>query len=81
MFVPKQLAEEALSRVSVAALLHEDIENVSVLADCPPEIVALSADLDEDFIDVRSVAATTLVPTKALRIPGPKCPHHWRIVS
>jgi hypothetical protein len=40
----EQLAEEFLRRVLVAAALHQDVEDVVVLVDGAPEVMALTID-------------------------------------
>lgn len=46
----EQLAEEALSRPLVSALVHQDVEDIAVLIDCAPQVTTLAIDADEDFV-------------------------------
>ena len=59
----QQLAKEALSRFLVSTLRDQDVENITVLIDCEPEIHLLSLDLYEGFIDVPSVAQPAPLPS------------------
>lgn len=53
---PQQLAKEALGRGCATPALDQDVENISVLVDRPPEIVLLAADANEHFVQVPLVA-------------------------
>jgi hypothetical protein len=48
----QQLAKELLRRLLVPLALHEDVEPVAVLIDCPPQIVPFAVDAEKDFIEV-----------------------------
>ena len=52
----QQLAEEPLRRLLVPPALHEDIEDITVLVDGPPQIVALAMDGQKDLIQVPLVS-------------------------
>ncbi|MDQ1013572.1 hypothetical protein QFZ43_000121 [Streptomyces afghaniensis] len=47
-----QAAEEAPGRGLVPAVLHEDVQDVAVLVDGPPQVLRFSIDLDEDLVQV-----------------------------
>ena len=51
-FVPKsseQPLEESLGRSRIAPVLHQDVENDTVLVHCAPEIMQGAVDSDEHF--------------------------------
>ncbi len=56
----QQFAEEALSRSTVSAALDQDVDRIAVLIHSSPQVVALTLDRDEEFIQVPGVAQTTL---------------------
>ena len=56
----QQFAEEALSRSTVSAALDQDVDRIAVLIHGSPQVVALTLDRDEEFIQVPGVAQTTL---------------------
>jgi hypothetical protein len=52
----QQLAEELLGRFLVSAALHENIQDVAILIDGPPQILARTVDREEHFVQVPLVA-------------------------
>ena len=48
--------------------LNQDVDHVSVLVDCSPEIVLLAVDCHEDFIQMPDIAKPTLLPLEFPRI-------------
>jgi hypothetical protein len=50
------LAEELLGRLVVASTLHQEIESIPVLIHCPPEVMPLPVDREEDFVQMPRVA-------------------------
>jgi hypothetical protein len=46
----EQLPEELLGRVLVPPTLDQDIQDMTVLIHCPPEVVACAIDREKDFI-------------------------------
>ena len=64
----EQLAEELPGRGLVAAALHQDVEDMPVLVDRPPQIVRLPIDRDEDLIKVPLVAWPGTVAAQRIRV-------------
>ncbi len=56
----QQLAEEAFRGSPITARLDENIDDITILVDCTPEILALALDRHEDLVQVPSVAQPTL---------------------
>ena len=56
----QQLVETTFGSPAVATRLDEDIDDVAILIDGAPEIVPLSLDGDEDFVQVPGVAQPAL---------------------
>jgi hypothetical protein len=52
----QQLAEELLGRLLVSAALHENIEDVAILIDGPPQLVPYSIDGEKHLIEVPLIA-------------------------
>ena len=68
----EQTLEKALGRFSVPARLEKHVNNFTILIDRPPEVLLLSLNSNEDFIDEKCIAKT-LVPTfQALRVLRPE---------
>ena len=55
----QELAEEPLGRLPVAARLDENVDHVAVLVNGAPEILPLTLDRHEDFVQVPRVAQAT----------------------
>jgi hypothetical protein len=52
----QQLAQQALGRLLVATTLNQHVEHDAVLVDGAPEIMLLTGDLEDDFIEMPFVA-------------------------
>jgi hypothetical protein len=52
----EELAEELLGRLFVPPSLHQDVEDVPVLVDRPPQVVAFLVDRDEHLVQMPLVA-------------------------
>ena len=46
----------------IAPWLHEDIDDVAVLIDSPPEVLQLAVDFQEKLIQMPSITEATLPP-------------------
>jgi hypothetical protein len=64
----EELTEELLRRVRVPSPLHQDIEHISVLIHCTPQVVALFVDRDEHLIQMPCITRTGTAPTQSIRI-------------
>src|SRR4029450_2126781 len=65
----EQLAKELLGRVLVAAALHQNVEDVILLVDSAPQVMALPVDRQKDLVQVPFVAwlgASTLQPIRVV---------------
>ena len=62
----EQLAKEAPRRSPITACLHQDVDHVAVLIHRTPQILPLTADGDEDLVEMPSTAEPTL-PSLQLR--------------
>ena len=63
----QQSAEESPRRTPVPAGLYEDVDQVTVLIHRAPEILALTVDRHEDFVQEPRISESTL---SALQLPG-----------
>ena len=54
------MTKEALGRMAITPRLDEDIDDISVLINSPPEILSLTADLHEDFIQEPDISEAAL---------------------
>ena len=61
-FAFQQLTEEALGGTPIATRLDEDVDHVAVLVNGTPEIVLLTLDVYEEFIQVPRITQATLSP-------------------
>lgn len=68
----QDLAEEALCRPSITTALHEDIEYISILGHGPPQVVPLTADLDEYFVDVPGIAEPAFATFQGAPVARPE---------
>ena len=69
-FLPLTLQEfpkESPRRAPVPAGLDEDVDQITVLVNRTPEILALTVDRDEDFVQKPRISESTL---SALQLPG-----------
>jgi hypothetical protein len=51
----------------IAPGLHQDIDDVAVLIDSPPDVLQLAVDVQEKLIEMPSITEATLQP---LQFPG-----------
>ena len=56
----QEFAKEALRCPTVASRLHKNIDHVAVLIDGTPQIVPLTIDRDEHFVQKPSIAESTM---------------------
>ncbi len=56
----QEFAKEALRCTTVASRLDEDVDHVAVLIDGTPQIVPLTVDRDEHFVQEPGIAESTL---------------------
>ena len=64
--------KEAFSGSTVSSLRYQNIDDVPMLIDCPPQVVALAPDRYEQLIDVPDVPVPSLFATKRSGIGGSK---------
>jgi hypothetical protein len=69
----EQFAEEAFRRFFVPPALHQDIEHVAVLINCPSEIVGFAVDFQVPLIHMPCVSAARTTTTQFVGIYLPKC--------
>ena len=67
----QHLAKESLSGLLVASLGYQDVENISILIDCSPQVELLTLNLHEDFVYVPDVTAPPKFPSN---LPSVFCP-------
>ena len=70
----QQLSEEAFSRTPIAARLEQDVDHVAVLVNGAPEIVLLTPNVHEEFIQVPRITQATLSPLEPTSILGTELP-------
>ena len=71
--VPLQLSpKEPCGRLAIPARLHEDIEDVTVLVHCAPEILAPALNGDEQLVEMPCVAQRASATSQAAGIVGPE---------
>src|SRR5262245_24559942 len=72
----QQLAEKLLRRLFVAAALHQDIEDVVVLVDSAPQVMALAIDHQEHLIQVPLVPwlGASMLQLIGVRLPKLQTP-------
>ncbi len=66
------LSKEALSGPTVSALRDQNIDDIAVLVDRPPQVVAFAPDRNEQFIDVPDVSEPPLFPSQGTSISRTK---------
>ncbi len=59
----EQFAEDLLRCTLVPSALRQDIQHVALLVNCPPQVVPLPVDLEEDFIQMPLVPGPCAPPT------------------
>jgi hypothetical protein len=52
----EQATQKAFSRPLIAPTLHQDINDIAVLIDGPPQVVPFPLDGHKDFVDMPRVA-------------------------
>jgi len=57
---PDQSLEEPFSCCAITLALQVHIDHFAILIHCPPKVMLLAIDLDEDFIDVESVSIASV---------------------
>ena len=57
----EKLAKELLRGTPIAPRLNQDVDEIAILVDGAPEILALAADGDEDLVEVQNVAEPAAV--------------------
>ena len=55
-----ELPEESPCRTPVPTGLYEDIDHIAILINSPPQILSLTVDFDEDFVQMPCIAEPTL---------------------
>ena len=63
----QQFTKEAFRGVFIAALLHQDIQDITILIHRPPKIMLLASNRDTDFIEVPRIAQP---PLASPQLPG-----------
>src|SRR5262245_48714713 len=63
----QELAQEAEAGGIVPSFLHQDIQDLTILIDGPPQIVTLAIDRDEHLVHTPRVAQRPLTMASALR--------------
>jgi hypothetical protein len=78
----QQSAHQLESRLLVSSGLHEDIENLTLAVDRPPQIHALAVDRDEDFIQVPAAITVAALSSQSIGKGQPElqCPSPDRLV-
>ena len=64
----EELAEESLRSLLVAPALHQDIEDLAILIDHPPEIVPLTTNREKDLVQMPLITALRAAVPKLIRI-------------
>jgi hypothetical protein len=66
----KHFAQESFRCSCIPTTLHQDIENLADLIHCSPQVVMPAPDLDEDLVDVPSVAEAALPALERAAVAG-----------
>ena len=69
-FMLQSSTKEALGRSTIAPLGNQNIDHISILVDSAPQVETLSADLDEEFVDMPDVTESTLFSSKTSSVLG-----------
>ena len=75
----QKLAKEAFRRTLISPGLNKEVEHISVLVDRPPEILSLTVDRDEDFVQMSPIRPCRRFSVRGYL--GPNFRHHCRTVS
>ena len=68
----QQLAKKAFGSPAVSTRLDEDVDDVAILIDCTPEILALASYGDEDLVQVPCVSQATLAALQSTSVFRPE---------
>ena len=66
----QQVTEEPLGGLGIPARLDQDVEDVAVLVDGPPQVVTTAVDGQEHLVEVPLVAGSGLAAAQAGRVDG-----------
>jgi hypothetical protein len=69
---PEQAPEEPFRSGAIPFRLEIHINYFAILVNCPPKIVLLAVDFDEDFVDVEGIAIATMLAFQSTCIDGTK---------
>src|SRR5258708_6083879 len=69
----QQFTEKSLGGLCVASALHQDIKHVAVLIHGSPEIVLLTANREDDLVQVPFVTTTMATTTQLIGVGLPEC--------
>ena len=58
----QHLTKEAFGGSTISTARDEDVDHISILIDCSPQVIALASDRDEKFVNVPDVAQSSLLP-------------------
>jgi hypothetical protein len=61
----EQSCSEAFSRLAIAVLLHEHINDFSILIDGPPQIVLYAVNYDKYFIEIERITKSMVTVLQA----------------
>ena len=70
----QELAEESLRCLLVATALDENIQDIAILVDGPPQVVAFAMDGQKDLVPVPLITGSGAPPTEPIGIGLPKFP-------
>ena len=76
----QQLPKESDGSASIPPRLHQDVKQIAVFVDGPPEVVPLPLQCDEQLVHMPRIAHPAPSASQRARA-GPKCRHHRRMVS
>lgn len=66
----EQVSEEAPSGRCVPPLLEQDVDDLAILVDGPPQVPVLAPDPDEDLVHEDRVAVAAVPSPQSPRVPG-----------
>ncbi len=72
MMILQQAFEKALGRLAVASCLQKHIDHLSVLINSSPQVLLLTLDLHEHFVDKKCISKSLMSMLQALDIFTPK---------
>jgi hypothetical protein len=76
----EEFAEEPLGGLGVPARLDQDVEDVAVPVDGPPQLLPTAVDRQEHLVEMPLVAGSGWAAGRQA-YSGPNLAHHCRIVS